>query len=76
MTEDKIELIKYRLSKSEDTYNDALYLAEGKKWNAATNRLYYSVYYTVHALLLCKIYHRELIKEQESFFTSFFFQLI
>ncbi|OGU40274.1 MAG: hypothetical protein A2X61_09760 [Ignavibacteria bacterium GWB2_35_12] len=53
MTDDRIELIRYRLSKSEDTYNDALYLAEGKKWNAATNRLYYSAYYSVHALLLC-----------------------
>ncbi|MCL5991140.1 MAG: HEPN domain-containing protein [Bacteroidetes bacterium] len=53
MTEYQIELVKYRLQKSEDTLNDAVYLAIGKKWNSSANRLYYSAYYSVQALLMC-----------------------
>ncbi|TAL70752.1 MAG: HEPN domain-containing protein [Bacteroidetes bacterium] len=46
------ELIKYRLQKSEYTYNDAVYLAEGKKWNSSANRLYYLAFYALQTLLI------------------------
>jgi uncharacterized protein (UPF0332 family) len=48
----KHDLIKYRLARAKDTLDDAKILAERGKWNSAINRLYYSAYYAVMALLL------------------------
>jgi uncharacterized protein (UPF0332 family) len=48
----KEDLIKYRLSRAKDTFEDAQILAERNKWNSTINRLYYSAYYAVMALLL------------------------
>ena len=50
--QDKSELIRYRLSKSRETLSEAILLIEHAYWNAAINRLYYSCYYAVTALLL------------------------
>ncbi len=52
MTGSKIDLINYRISRSLDTYNDAEILAKNEKWNSTINRLYYSAYYAIMALLL------------------------
>lgn len=52
MTSSKEELIKYRIARAKDTLEDALILAEKEKWNSSINRLYYSAYYAVIALLL------------------------
>jgi len=54
MTDSKKKLIKYRISRAKDTYDDALILAERKKWNSTINRLYYAAYYAVMALLISK----------------------
>ncbi|MEI8203952.1 MAG: HEPN domain-containing protein [Bacteroidota bacterium] len=48
----KKDLIKYRIERAKDTFDDALILAEKAKWNSVINRLYYSAYYAVMALLL------------------------
>jgi len=48
----KEDLVKYRLLRARDTYEDAQILAERNKWNSTINRLYYSAYYAVMALLL------------------------
>jgi uncharacterized protein (UPF0332 family) len=48
----KEDLIKYRLSRARDTFEDAQILAERNKWNSTINRLYYSAYYAIMALLL------------------------
>jgi uncharacterized protein (UPF0332 family) len=48
----KDDLIKYRLSRSKDTFDDAKILADKERWNSAINRLYYSAYYAVIAILL------------------------
>jgi uncharacterized protein (UPF0332 family) len=48
----KEDLINYRLLRAKDTYEDAQILAERNKWNSTINRLYYSAYYAVMALLL------------------------
>ncbi len=48
----KEDLIKYRLLRSKDTFEDAQILADRQKWNSTINRLYYSAYYAVMALLL------------------------
>ena len=52
MTGTRKDLIKYRLSRAWDTLDDAKILAENEKWNSTINRLYYSAYYAVIALLL------------------------
>jgi len=52
MTGTKDDLIKYRFARAKDTYEDAQILAERGKWNSTINRLYYSAYYAVMALLL------------------------
>ena len=48
----KKDLIKYRLIRAWDTYDDARILKDKEKWNSTINRLYYSAYYAVMALLL------------------------
>ena len=52
MKDTKEDLIKYRLLRARDTFEDAQILAERNKWNSTINRLYYSAYYVVMALLL------------------------
>ena len=48
----KKDLVKYRLARAKETFEEAQILAEREKWNAAINRLYYSAYYAVMAILL------------------------
>lgn len=48
----KQDLIKYRLRRARDTYEDAQILADKSRWNSTINRLYYAAYYAVMALLL------------------------
>src|SRR5258708_29003903 len=52
MSEYKPDYIYYRLSKAKESFQDAMLLAENNSWNACINRLYYSCYYAVSALLL------------------------
>jgi len=52
MTGSKTDLIRYRLSRSKDTFEDARILADKERWNSAINRLYYSAYYAVIAILI------------------------
>ncbi len=46
------DYIQYRFHRATETYEEALILAENKRWNAVVNRLYYSCFYAVIALLL------------------------
>lgn len=46
------DYIEYRFKKAEESFDDAIILAENKKWNTVVNRLYYSCFYAVFALLL------------------------
>ncbi len=50
--EDKIAYVKYRIESSHRTFDAAKVLAENEFWNSAVNRLYYSIYYAVNALLV------------------------
>jgi hypothetical protein len=52
MTGDKNDLVKYRIIRAKETLEDAQLLIESKRWNSAINRLYYSAFYAVIALLL------------------------
>jgi uncharacterized protein (UPF0332 family) len=51
MSYQKEDLIKYRLEKSATTFNEAKSLAESGFWGGCANRLYYSCFYGVIALL-------------------------
>lgn len=46
------EYIAYRLKRSDEAYDEALFLIQKKRWNTIINRLYYSCFYAVMALLL------------------------
>lgn len=48
---DKDDYISYRLQKAIDSYKDAKLLAQNDRWNASVNRLYYSCFYAIIALL-------------------------
>jgi uncharacterized protein (UPF0332 family) len=52
MSYNKEDLIKYRLEKSAITFEEAKSLFESGFWNGAANRLYYSCFYSVIALLI------------------------
>lgn len=45
------DYINYRISKSQETFDDAVLLATNRRWNSCINRLYYSSYYLASALL-------------------------
>ncbi|GAB4326485.1 MAG: HEPN domain-containing protein [Bacteroidales bacterium] len=50
--EERKEYVIYRIKSAHKTYNAAKVLAENGFWNSAVNRLYYSVFYAVNALLV------------------------
>jgi uncharacterized protein (UPF0332 family) len=54
MTGDIKDLINYRANRSKETLREAKTMIDNGYWNAAVNRIYYSCYYVVSALLLLK----------------------
>ena len=48
------ELVKYRIAKARTTFGEVEFHIENKFWNTAVNRLYYSCFYAVTALLIDK----------------------
>ena len=53
ITEDeKQDLIKYRIAKSQEVFQEALDVASLNHWNLAVNRLYYAVFHLCSAILL------------------------
>ncbi|MFA5815259.1 MAG: HEPN domain-containing protein [Bacteroidales bacterium] len=70
------ELVIYRIARSKETLEEAILLAQGGYWNAVANRLYYSCFYLVTALLLKNghptnshngvktTFHREFVKRE------------
>jgi uncharacterized protein (UPF0332 family) len=45
---------KYRIEKAEEAYSAAKVLIANQQWNAAINRLYYVIYYSVSGILAKK----------------------
>ena len=72
MKNTKLDLIKYRLERAWDTLDDANILAEKEKWNSTINRLYYSAYYAVMALLLSNNLKPTTHNGAKSNFTQYF----
>jgi uncharacterized protein (UPF0332 family) len=50
--DNRADYVKYRFHRAEESLDEALILADKEKWNAVVNRLYYSCFYSVIALLL------------------------
>lgn len=50
--ENQKDYIEYRIQKADESFADALLLAQNGRWNAVVNRLYYACFYAVIALLL------------------------
>jgi len=50
--EEREEYVKYRIESAHKTFEAAKVLAENEFWNSAVNRLYYSLFYAVNALLV------------------------
>lgn len=46
------DYIRYRLKRANESFVEAKLLAENNHWNTAANRLYYTCFYAVIALLL------------------------
>ncbi|NPA67760.1 MAG: HEPN domain-containing protein [Chlorobi bacterium] len=51
MSGTKNDYIKYRIEKFQEIFEDALILAKNGRWNSCVNRLYYSSFYLISALL-------------------------
>lgn len=49
---DRMDLVYYRLEKSDMSLEEADFLANGGFYNSAINRLYYACFYAVSALLI------------------------
>lgn len=50
--EERINYVKYRVEKANETLDVVDLLIENKKWNSTINRLYYATYYMISALLI------------------------
>lgn len=48
----RLELVRYRLNRADETMEEVSLLADYGHYNAAVNRLYYACFYAVQALLL------------------------
>ena len=46
------DLVLYRMTRANETLEDARILANAGRWNACVNRLYYACFYAVSALLV------------------------
>ncbi len=56
------DIIKYRIRKARETFNEVDVLIENEFWNTAVNRIYYACFYAVTALL-----NKEWIQYSNSF---------
>jgi uncharacterized protein (UPF0332 family) len=52
------EILEFYLKKSSETLIDAKILADSHRWNSCVNRLYYSCFYIVIALIFQKLAKR------------------
>ncbi len=53
--ENRNNIVRFYIEKSLQTFEDAELLALNERWNSCVNRLYYSAFYIVYALLISSI---------------------
>ena len=51
MTGSLQDYIQYRIDRTKETFEDATLLADNKRWRSCVNRLYYSSFHLINALL-------------------------
>ena len=51
-TEERDNLVKYKLERAKETWNEIVGIVDGGYWYAAANRMYYACYYVTSALLV------------------------
>lgn len=51
MTSSQADYIQYRIERSTEIFQDAKLLADNNRWGSCVNRLYYSSFHLVNALL-------------------------
>ncbi len=51
-SKERREYVKYRIESAHKTFEASKILSDNGFWNSAVNRLYYSVFYAVNALLV------------------------
>ena len=71
-TENQQQYIKYRIDSAFKTFEAAKILADNGFWNSAVNRLYYTIFYAVNALLLQNNIHASSHAGTRSQFTLHF----
>jgi len=52
IVDNRDDYIKYRFQRAVESFDEALIMAKNNRWNAVINRLYYSCFYAVIAVLL------------------------
>jgi uncharacterized protein (UPF0332 family) len=52
IVDNREDYIKYRFQRAYESFDEALIMAKNDRWNAVINRLYYSCFYAVIAVLL------------------------
>ena len=52
MSDPKNDLVRYRLQRAYEAFEDVRILAGASRWNICVNRLYYACFYAVSALLI------------------------
>jgi uncharacterized protein (UPF0332 family) len=74
MTQEQKDLAKYRMQRAFETEEDAALLLGKNRYNSATNRFYYSIFYAIRALLATRgmdsskhsgvlsLFHKEFVK--------------
>ncbi len=70
--EDQQQYIKYRIDSAFKTFEAAKILADNGFWNSAVNRLYYTIFYAVNALLVQNNIHASSHSGTRSQFTLHF----
>lgn len=70
--EDRRIYVKYRIDTAYNTFEAAKVLAENNYWNSAVNRLYYSVFYAVNAILVSNEIHTKSHSATKSQFSVHF----
>ncbi len=70
--EERKEYVKYRIESAHKTLKAAEILAKNEFWNSTINRLYYSLFYAVNALLVMNEIHTKSHSATKSQFSLHF----
>lgn len=70
--EERLEYVKFRIDSAYETHKAAMLLFENGFWNSSVNRLYYSVFYAVNALLVLHVIQHKTHSTVKSQFSQHF----